>query len=67
MPDEAFRIHGHSLNLLKKQPTFKEIATKFLTFIEGKELIIHNASFDIPFINYELENIKIKKLIKIKL
>ena len=47
VPDEAFRIHGHSSDLLKKQPTFKEIATKFLTFIEDKELIIHNASFDL--------------------
>lgn len=67
VPDEAFRIHGHSSDLLKKQPTFKEVATKFLTFIEDKELIIHNASFDIPFINYELENIKIKKIDKNKI
>ncbi len=67
IPDEAFKIHGHSSDLLKNQPTFKEVASEFLSFIDDKELIIHNASFDISFLNYELENIKNQKIVKNKI
>ncbi len=58
MPDEAFKIHGFSSEYLKDKPKFKEIADELKNFINGKDLIIHNASFDIPFINYELKLIK---------
>ena len=58
VPDEAFKIHGFSTEFLKDKPKFREIAEELLDFIRGKDLIIHNASFDIPFINYELKLIK---------
>ena len=55
VPEEAFKIHGFSTNSLKDKPKFKEIADELINFINGNDLIIHNASFDIPFINYELK------------
>ena len=55
VPEEAFKIHGFSTNSLKDKPKFKEIADELINFISGNDLIIHNASFDIPFINYELK------------
>ena len=67
VPEEAFKIHGHDSEKLKDKPKFKEIANDFLSFIDNKDLIIHNASFDVPFINYELENIKANKINKNKI
>ena len=58
VPDEAFKIHGFSSDFLKDKPKFKEIADEFISFINGKDLIIHNASFDLPFINHELKILK---------
>ena len=58
MPAEAFKIHGFSSDLLKKEKTFSIIAEEFLDFIRGKKLIIHNASFDVGFLNGELNKIK---------
>ena len=58
VPDEAFKIHGFSTEFLKDKPSFNEIAEEFLNFIKNKDLIIHNASFDIPFLNHELNLIK---------
>ena len=58
VPDEAFKIHGFSSDFLKDKPKFKEIADEFISFINGKGLIIHNASFDLPFINHELKILK---------
>ena len=55
VPDEAFKIHGFSTDFLKDKPTFKQIADDFISFIGGNDLIIHNATFDIPFINHELK------------
>ena len=63
VPEEAFKVHGYSSDFLKDKPTFTEIADKFLNFIEDKDLIIHNASFDIPFLNHELKLIR-KEAIK---
>lgn len=54
MPDEAYRIHGISGEFLKNKPLFDQIAEEFLTFIEGGALVIHNATFDLKFINHEL-------------
>ena len=48
---EAFKVHGFSDEFLKKQKKFEEVADEFLEFIEGKKLIIHNAPFDIGFLN----------------
>lgn len=54
---EAFKIHGISDQFLSKQPTFVDVVEKLLIFIRNSELIIHNASFDLGFLNNELKNI----------
>lgn len=54
MPTEAYRIHGISGEFLKDKPLFEDIADDFLTFIADSKLIIHNAAFDIKFLNHEL-------------
>ena len=58
MPDEAFKIHGFSEELLKEKEIFRDIADEFLEFINGKKIIIHNANFDLGFLNGELGSIK---------
>ena len=55
MPEAAFAVHGLSEDFLKKEPKFKDIAKGFISFIEGAELVIHNAKFDIGFLNSELK------------
>jgi len=50
----AYQVHGLSNDFLCDKPTFKEIAEEFLQFIQGAELIIHNAPFDMGFLNSEL-------------
>ena len=52
----AQKIHGISNEFLTNKPTFSDIAQKFLNYIRGDTLIIHNADFDINFINKELQN-----------
>lgn len=54
MPEEAFRVHGLSEEFLGEHPVFKEIADDFLNFIGDSQMIIHNASFDMKFLNAEL-------------
>lgn len=54
VPQDAFRIHGISTEFLKDKPIFDHVATKFLDFIKGGKLVIHNASFDLKFLNHEL-------------
>jgi DNA polymerase-3 subunit epsilon len=54
VPDEAFRVHGISTEFLKDKPTFSEKVDEFLEFIADSQLVIHNAAFDMKFINYEL-------------
>ena len=53
--DEAYKIHGHSNEFLSDKKTFSEISEVFLNFIKDKNIVIHNASFDLSFINYELK------------
>ncbi len=67
VPDEAFKIHGFSSELLQNKPKFKEIADELLNFINGNDLIIHNASFDITFINHELKLIQKDMITKNKI
>ena len=62
MPKEAFNIHGFSKEFLSNKETFDQIADEFLNFIRGKKIIIHNANFDLSFLNGELNEIK-KELI----
>ena len=58
MPEEAFKIHGFSKEFLSNKETFDQIADEFLNFIKGKKIIIHNANFDLSFLNGELNDIK---------
>lgn len=58
MPQEAFAVHGLSSEFLSDKPLFATVAEDFLTFIGDAPLIIHNASFDIGFINMELDRVK---------
>ena len=55
MPEEAFRIHGLSGEFLRGKPTFEQTVDEFLNFIEDSQLVIHNAEFDMRFINSELK------------
>jgi DNA polymerase III subunit epsilon len=57
MPDEAFQVHGLSEAFLEKHPVFEAVAGDFLSFISDAKLIIHNASFDMGFLNAELERL----------
>ncbi len=54
VPEEAFKIHGFSEEFLSNKETFDQVAEEFLNFIKGKKLIIHNANFDLGFLNSEL-------------
>ena len=58
MPDEAFKVHGFSEEFLKSKDTFDIIADDFLEFIKNKKIIIHNAPFDLSFLDGELGFIK---------
>ncbi|AAU04176.1 DNA polymerase III subunit epsilon [Rickettsia typhi] len=58
MPFEAYKIHGISGEFLKDKPLFHTIANDFLKFIADSTLIIHNAPFDIKFLNHELSLLK---------
>ena len=60
--EDAFKIHGYSEKFLSDKKTFPEIAEKFLNFIKDKKIIIHNARFDLSFINYELKLARLKKI-----
>jgi len=55
MPEEAFRVHGLSEEFLSDKPKFAEVADEFLEFVGDGTLVIHNAAFDMGFINMELE------------
>jgi DNA polymerase-3 subunit epsilon len=58
----AQEVHGITLDFLKDKPLFDDIAQEFLDFIKGGELIIHNAPFDLGFLNMELGKINEKSL-----
>jgi DNA polymerase-3 subunit epsilon len=58
MPQEAFAVHGLSSEFLADKPVFANVVEQFLEFIADTPLVIHNASFDISFINAELDRVK---------
>ena len=62
--EEAYKVHGYSNKFLETQKKFKEIANDFIEFIKGKKLVIHNADFDLGFLNYELRKINVKPIDK---
>ena len=53
--EEAEKVHGLSMERLSSEPEFSEIAASFLEFVEGSILVIHNAAFDLGFLNAELK------------
>ena len=55
VPDEAFKVHGFSTEFLKNKETFNKVVEEFLEFIKDKKIIIHNATFDLGFLNHELK------------
>jgi DNA polymerase III subunit epsilon len=59
MPAEAFAVHGLSSEFLADKPFFADKVDEFLAFIADAPLVIHNASFDIGFINAELDRVKL--------
>ncbi len=62
IPEEVIKIHGITEEFLKDKPTFAEIADEFLDFISSDNLVIHNAAFDMSFINSELVAINKKPI-----
>ncbi|SET25988.1 DNA polymerase III subunit epsilon [Marinobacter segnicrescens] len=56
--EEAISVHGITNEFLEDKPRFREIAREFLDFIDGAELVIHNAAFDVGFIDAEFARIK---------
>ncbi len=57
VPDDAIAIHGITNEFLQDKPIFSEVVQDFMQFVEGAELIIHNAPFDVGFINHELSQL----------
>ncbi len=62
VPEEAFKVHGFSEEFLKDKETFDVIADEFLDFIKDKKIIIHNAPFDVSFLEGELGLLKKNKI-----
>ena len=54
LPDGAFQVHGLSAEFLRDFPLFADVADAFLAFVSGARLVIHNAAFDMKFLNAEL-------------
>src|SRR5512140_520695 len=67
MPAEAFAVHGLSSEFLADKPLFAHVVEDFLEFIGNAPLVIHNASFDISFINAELDRIKRPPIVRDRL
>lgn len=57
VPDEAYRIHGISTEFLQDKPIFEDISKEFMAFLGDARLVIHNAQFDLRFLNHELSNV----------
>ena len=64
VPKEAFEIHGFSQDFLSDKETFDQVADEFLSFTKDKKIIIHNASFDLGFLDGELESIQKERIDK---
>ena len=63
VPDDALKVHGYTQEFLSDKDTFDKVADDFINFVKNKKIIIHNAPFDIGFLNGELNFVK-KELIK---
>lgn len=60
--DQAYKVHGYSNEFLSNKKLFPQIADDFLEFIKNKKIIIHNAPFDLSFLNFELKKINKKNI-----
>ena len=58
VPEDAFKVHGFSQKFLSDKKSFEDVSDDFLNFVNGKKIIIHNAPFDLSFLNGELNAIK---------
>jgi DNA polymerase-3 subunit epsilon len=67
MPAEAFSVHGLSSDFLKGKPVFSDLADELLAFLEDAPLVIHNAGFDVAFLNAELERARRRPLARERL
>ena len=64
MPEQAFKVHGFSAQFLEDKETFDKVADEFLSFVKDKKIIIHNASFDLGFLDGELSVLNKNKMNK---
>ncbi len=62
VPEESVKVHGKTLEDLKDEPLFADVAGDMLQFIEGAHVVIHNAPFDVGFLDNELKKAKYTKL-----
>ena len=62
MPQEAFEVHGLGDDFLRDKPVFKQIAQEFLDFVGTDKMVIHDAAFDMKFLNAELKWLNLPQL-----
>ncbi len=62
MPQSAFEVHGLSTEFLRDKPVFAAVGRAFLDFVGNAKLVIHNASFDMKFLNWELKTMGLREL-----
>ena len=62
--EDAFKVHGYSDEFLSTKPKFKDFVQNFIIFIKDKKLIIHNADFDLGFLNNEFKRLNLKPILR---
>ena len=62
MPDDAFQVHGLGDDFLRNKPKFAAVGQAFLDFVGDSKMIIHNAAFDMKFLNFELAKMGLRQL-----
>lgn len=62
IPDDAVRVHGHTAEILKDKPVFAAVVEDFLAFVGDAQLVIHNAEFDMRFLNAELARLGLEAI-----
>jgi DNA polymerase-3 subunit epsilon len=62
MPQSAFEVHGLGDDFLRDKPVFRDVVQSFLDFVRDDKMVIHNASFDMKFLNHELKTLGLQTL-----